>query len=88
LQLTDAHSMSVEAVFATLKTLGGTPGRVLIVGCEPASVDDGIGLSIQVERAVAEAVRLVCELIEREYEKGDSDVPGHSRTDRAASSRH
>lgn len=62
----DAHSMTPESVLALLKMLGGTPGRVLIVGCEPASVDAGIGLSGPVSLAVEEAARLVCELIERE----------------------
>lgn len=62
----DAHAMTPESVLALLKMLGGTPGRVLIVGCEPASVDAGIGLSGPVSLAVEEAVRLVCELIERE----------------------
>ena len=37
----DAHAMDPEAVFASLRALGGDPGRVLIVGCEPASVEEG-----------------------------------------------
>jgi len=55
----DAHSMDPQAVFATLKSLGGSPRRVLIVGCEPLVIDDGIGLSEPVGRAVEEAVRLI-----------------------------
>ena len=55
----DAHSMDPQVVFATLKSLGGSPRRVLIVGCEPLVIDDGIGLSEPVGRAVEEAVRLV-----------------------------
>ncbi|HEX5432359.1 MAG TPA: hydrogenase maturation protease [Bryobacteraceae bacterium] len=61
----DAHSMTPESVLALLKMLGGTPGRVLIVGCEPVSVEEGIGLSGPVSLAVEEAVRLLFELIER-----------------------
>jgi len=57
--LPDAHSMDPQVVFATLKSLGGSPRRVLIVGCEPLEIDDGIGLSEPVGRAVGEAVRLV-----------------------------
>jgi hydrogenase maturation protease len=67
----DAHSMDPAAVFAALKTLGGEPSRVLIVGCEPASVEEGIGLSAPVANAVGEAVRLIRELIEREGSRGD-----------------
>jgi len=36
---------------------------VLVVGCEPASVDYGIGLSAPVMAAVNEAVRVVLDLV-------------------------
>jgi hydrogenase maturation protease len=61
----DAHAMTPDAVLATLRTLGGDPGRVLVVGCEPASIEEGIGLSEPVGSAVDEAVKLVRELIGR-----------------------
>ena len=60
----DAHSMDPQVVFATLKSLGGSPRRVLIVGCEPLVIDDGIGLSEPVGRAVEEAVRLVHSVVD------------------------
>ena len=59
----DAHAMTPDAVLATLRALGGDPGRVLVVGCEPASMEEGIGLSEPVGAAVDEAVKLVHELI-------------------------
>src|SRR3954469_15120267 len=62
----DAHSMTPDAVFALLRSLGGTPGRVWIVGCEPLSLDEEMGLSPPVERAVDEAVGLILEVLERE----------------------
>jgi hydrogenase maturation protease len=46
--------------------MGGTPGRVWIVGCEPLSTDEEMGLSPEVEQAVDEAVALLLDLIERE----------------------
>ncbi|MEV6621883.1 hydrogenase maturation protease [Amycolatopsis sp. NPDC051106] len=58
----DAHGMQPEAVFRLLRLLGGDAGRVLIVGCEPACLDEGIGLSPVVAAAVAAAVRAVTEL--------------------------
>jgi len=61
----DAHGMNPETVLALLKTLGGTPGRIFIVGCEPACVEEGIGLSAPVAGAVEEAMRLIEEIIER-----------------------
>lgn len=58
----DAHGMSPEAVFRLLRLLGGDAGRVLVVGVEPARVDEGIGLSPEVEAAVPAAVRTVTRL--------------------------
>jgi hydrogenase maturation protease len=66
----DAHAMHPEAVFAAVRALGGRPGRVLIVGCEPACVEEGMGLSEPVAGAVEEAVRLVREVVEREQVRG------------------
>ena len=64
----DGHRMTPDAVLALLGTLcagtgGEPPRRVLVVGCEPASVDEGIGLSAPVSDAVPEAVRLIEELL-------------------------
>lgn len=62
----DAHGMNPAAVFGWLKSLGGSPGRVLIVGCEPAQTAEGIGLSEPVARAVDEAVGLILDIVQRE----------------------
>ena len=62
----DAHGMDPAAVFRMLETLGGTPGRVLIVGCEPATTEEEIGLSQPVAAGVEEAVSLILNLIEKE----------------------
>ena len=61
--LSDAHGMNPEAVFALLKSLGRTPQRVFIVGCEPAQIEEEIGLSEPVARAVDEAVQLILTLV-------------------------
>ncbi len=61
--LFDAHGMQPDVVLGMLGMLGGNTGRMLIVGCEPASADPGIGLSEQVAAAVDDAVRKVLELI-------------------------
>jgi hydrogenase maturation protease len=78
----DAHAMNPDAVFASLRALGGAPGRVLVVGCEPASVEEGMGLSAEVSAAVDAGVKLVLELLARESVEGECDVPGDSRPDR------
>ncbi|WP_055598585.1 hydrogenase maturation protease [Streptomyces aureus] len=67
----DGHRMTPDAVLALLDTLcAGTgaapPRRILVVGCEPACLDEGIGLSPQVAAAVPEAVRMVTELVRQE----------------------
>ncbi|MDQ2765604.1 MAG: hydrogenase maturation protease [Gemmatimonadota bacterium] len=62
----DAHGMSPGAVFAMLGSLGGVPGRVLIVGCEPLSVEEGMGLSDVVARSVDAAVSLIMDVVGRE----------------------
>lgn len=62
----DAHTMNPEAVFALLKSLGGTPQRVIIVGCEPARIAEEIGLSEPVARAVENAVQVILNLVRRE----------------------
>jgi hydrogenase maturation protease len=58
----DAHGMDPLAVLGSLQALGGTLPPTFVIGCQPASVDEGIGLSPQVEAAVpvaADAVRRV-----------------------------
>lgn len=55
----DAHGMDPGTVFASLRALGGTLPYTVIVGCEVADVDDGIGLSLPVAEALDAAVELV-----------------------------
>jgi hydrogenase maturation protease len=55
----NGHAMNPEATLALVSALGGIRTRILIVGCEPASVEEGIGLSRPVAAAVDEAVGVV-----------------------------
>jgi hydrogenase maturation protease len=55
----DAHAMDPDAVFASLNALGGTPPYTVVIGCEVADVEEGIGLSESVAAAVPHAVRAV-----------------------------
>lgn len=61
----DAHGMDPLAVFGYLASIGGDPVPTVIVGCEPASLEDNIGLSEPVEAAVETAVSVVLDLIGR-----------------------
>ncbi len=55
----DAHAMDPAAVFASLNALGGRPPYTVVIGCEVACVEDGIGLSDAVAAAVPAAMRAV-----------------------------
>jgi hydrogenase maturation protease len=59
----DAHAMDPAAVFASLKALGGRPPDTVVIGCEVACVDAGIGLSDAVAAAVPDAVRRVMDVV-------------------------
>jgi hydrogenase maturation protease len=59
----DAHGMTPDAVLALLDNLGGSAGRTLLVGCEPVSTEDGMGLSNPVATAVDRAVGVVLDLL-------------------------
>ncbi len=60
----DAHAMDPVAMLATVETLGGERPRTLLVGCQPASLGERMGLSPVVEDAVDHAVESVVELVE------------------------
>jgi hydrogenase maturation protease len=75
LAVPDAHDMSPDTVLALLGSLATASGqeptaglrRVLVVGCEPASTEDGIGLTdpvaASVDRAATAVNRVVAELL-------------------------
>lgn len=62
----EAHSMSPDVVLRTLAGLGGSVERVLVVGCQPDELEQGIGLSATVAAAVGPAVRRTADLARRE----------------------
>jgi hydrogenase maturation protease len=63
-RLFDAHGMQPDVVLGVLDMLGaGGPARILVVGCEPASVDGGMELTEPVAKAVDEAVQVVLSLV-------------------------
>ncbi|MEU3279043.1 hydrogenase maturation protease [Streptomyces antibioticus] len=76
----DGHRMTPDTVLALLDTLcagtdGRPPRRVLIVGCEPASIEEAIGLSAPVEAAVPRAVELIEELLRDDAADSDAVDP-------------
>ena len=71
----DAHGMSPVAVLSSLDLLGGTQPVTYLVGCVPAELGDGIGLSDLVAAAIEPAARAAVSLIER-IVAGDQDIVG------------
>jgi hydrogenase maturation protease len=63
-QMLDPHGMDPETVLRFVKYVGGWPGRVFVVACEPEIVEDvGFGLSDAVSASVARAAEVVLETI-------------------------
>jgi hydrogenase maturation protease len=60
----DPHAMDPQTVLRFVKTVGGWPGKVMVIACEPAAEGEmEMGLSVAVEGAVDRAVDLVLETV-------------------------
>jgi hydrogenase maturation protease len=64
----EGHAMDPVRVLRMAAAMGGRPRRILVVGCEPATLgsddDPAMGLSPPVGAAVNEAIRLIESLVE------------------------
>jgi hydrogenase maturation protease len=69
----DAHGMDPVAVLASLSSLGGQLPLTYVVGCRPADVSEGIGLSPPVSDAVPTAIATVRRLVD-EIVDGTGDI--------------
>jgi hydrogenase maturation protease len=61
----DAHGMNPAAMLASLGRMGGALPPTYVVGCRPSTVDEGIGLSPDVEAAVPPAIAAIREVVAR-----------------------
>ncbi len=58
------HAMDPQTVLRFVKSVGAWPGRVVVIACEPADVEEmGWGLSQPVGDAIERAVDLVVETV-------------------------
>ncbi len=62
-QLLDGHAMDPGAMLSFVTTLGAGSTRLLVVGCEPESIEEGMGLTPSVKAAVDEAMALVRRMV-------------------------
>jgi hydrogenase maturation protease len=61
----DPHGMDPQTVLRFVKAVGGWPGRVVVVACEPGLVEEvGLGLTEPVAAAVGRAVDVVAGTID------------------------
>ncbi|MDQ6835254.1 MAG: hydrogenase maturation protease [Actinomycetota bacterium] len=63
-QMLDPHGMDPQTVLRFVKYVGGWPGRVYVVACEPEVVEDvGFGLSDSVRAVLQRAADVVLETV-------------------------
>ena len=64
-EMISPHGMDPQTVLRFVKAVGGWPGKVVIVACEPVNVEEmGMGLSDEVSGAVDRAIGVVMEQVE------------------------
>ena len=59
----DAHSLTPDAVLAWVRRVGGEPRRLIVVGCEPATVEESMELSPAVTASIDGAVQMIRDLV-------------------------
>jgi len=67
-EVVNAHSMNPVRVLQLIHSLGGQPGRLYLVGCEPAVLETeegAMGLSEKVQAAVVPAIEMIESLIQQ-----------------------
>ncbi len=69
--LMDAHDMAPDEVLALVPALGGTLGRVVVVGCEVASVQPCAELSDPVRAAVPLLARTALDVVWTAHREAD-----------------
>jgi hydrogenase maturation protease len=77
--LFDGHGMQPDVMLGMAGMLGAQAGRVLVVGCEPASTAEGMGLSEPVAAAVEEAAQVVLGLVHGRRPDGQPAGSGTAR---------
>jgi len=80
----DAHGMEPTAVLASLGKLGGSLPPTYVVGCQPADINEGIGLTHPVAEAVDRAIAAIFELFDNQLRDILTPSAEHARVCAAA----
>jgi hydrogenase maturation protease len=75
----DPHGMTPDAVLELAVSLGAELGRVFVVGCEPACVDERIGLSPVIAASVQAGAGAVLDLAREQLADLASAGPDEAR---------
>jgi hydrogenase maturation protease len=73
----NAHSMNPVRVLQLVRSLGGNPGWMRVIGCEPAvleSEEGAMGLSEKVQVAVMPAIEMIESLIRNIFDGTENAV--------------
>jgi len=79
----NAHSMNPVRVLQLVRSLGGKPGWLRVVGREPADLETeegAMGLTEKVQAAVAPAIEMIETLIRKILEEAGNPVASRSET--------
>ena len=60
------HDAGLDGLLKFAKAINALPDEVFLIGCQPLTLEVGLGLSSDVEAATHEAVKKVLELIDRD----------------------
>ena len=77
--LWDPHGMAPHSVLAAVTSLGGALPPTLVVGCEPAELEDRIGLSTAVAAAVEPTIDALLGLLSEQSEQSELPAPAGGR---------
>ncbi len=77
----DAHSLTPVSVLEMVKSMGGTTGRLYLLGCEPSALESeegALGLSERVQAAVPRAIQRIELLIDDLLHDRSPITSGHA----------
>lgn len=61
--VSDAHSLTPDAVLSWIRQIGATPLRLVVLGCEPDTTEESMELSTPVANSIDVAIQMVRALV-------------------------